>query len=230
MSELPLQIAIDGPVASGKGDIAARLASTFHLLYVYTGAMYRALALLCIQSGVPLKDESAVLSLLKKHSIAMSQPPVGSFYPYHITLNGVDVTERITHQDTAQGASDVGSLKAVRAWMVDVQKQIAKDNRVVMEGRDIALRVLPFAQLKIYLTASVEARAKRRYAQWLEKGIQKTFEETLEDTKIRDQQDMNRAVDPLQKMPDAWELDTTEMTQDQVIDTIKRELQKRGCI
>lgn len=230
MNETPLQIAIDGPVASGKGDIAARLARKLNLLYIYTGAMYRALALACIQSNVMCKDEPAVLSLLTTHTITMGVPDSSSTYAYAVFLDGEDVTERITHQDTAQGASDVGSLGGVRSWMVSAQRSIAEGKRVVMEGRDIGLRVLPNAQLKIYLTASVEERARRRHADWISKGIQKTYERTLEDTKIRDTQDMNRAVDPLQKVEGVWELDTTGMTQQHVIDTIVQELKRRNLI
>lgn len=230
MNESPLQIAIDGPVASGKGDIASRLARKLNILYIYTGAMYRALALLCIHSKVNLKDEKGVLDLLSDHSITMGEPDPTSSYAYAVFLDGKDVTDRITHQDTAQGASDVGSLAGVRSWMVDAQRAIANGKRVVMEGRDIALRVLPNAQLKIYLTATVEERSKRRHADWLAKGFLKTYESTLEDTKIRDLQDMTRSVDPLQKVEGVWVLDTTGMTQAQVIDTIVQELQKRRLL
>ena len=230
MSALPLQIAIDGPVASGKGDIAARIARKFHLLYIYTGAMYRALALLCIRHGVSFKDEAHVLPLLQSHAIAITEPSADAAFSYAISIDGEDVTERITHQDTAQGASDVGSIASVRSWMVMAQQRIAQGKRVVMEGRDIALRVLPNAQLKIYLTATVEERARRRHADWITKGISKSFEETLSDTKIRDTQDMTRSVDPLQKVAGVWELDTTGMTQTQVLDTIEQEIRNRGLL
>lgn len=230
MNESPLQIAIDGPVASGKGDIASKLARSLGLLYIYTGAMYRALALLCLRSKVDFKNEPEVLHLLTLHTITMAEPDVSSPYAYTVLLDGENVTERITHQDTAQGASDVGSLAGVRSWMVTAQRHIAEGKRVVMEGRDIALRVLPDAQLKIYLTASVKERARRRHADWIAKGIQKTYESTLEDTKIRDLQDMTRTIDPLQKVEGVWELDTTGMTQLQVIGTIEQELRKRGLI
>ncbi len=230
MNTANLQIAIDGPVASGKGDIAARLAAKLGLLYIYTGAMYRALALACIREQISCKDEDKVVQQLTTHAISMRVPDAHSPYAYCVLLNGEDVTERITHQDTAQGASDVGSIAAVRTRMVAMQRSIAQNNRVVMEGRDIGLRVLPDAQLKIYLTASVEERARRRYNDWVKKGIQKTYEETLEDTRIRDLQDMTRATDPLQKVDDAWELDTTQMTQEMVTSTIENELQRRGLL
>ena len=230
MSDTPLQIAIDGPVASGKGEIAARLARKLKLLYIYTGAMYRALALACIEKGVSLKDESYILALLEQIEIAMKEPDKQSNYPYCVLLDGKDVTERIIKPDTAQGASDVGTLVGVRRWMVVRQQELSRGKRVVMEGRDIALRVLPEAQLKIYLTASVEERAKRRWAQWQQKGVQKTYEETLATMRERDAQDMNRAADPLRKVEDAWELDTTGMSADQVVSSIEEELKRRNLI
>lgn len=223
MNTACLQIAIDGPVASGKGAVASELALRLGLLYINTGAMYRALALACMREHIPLKDETAVLGILSLHTITFGNKN-------EILLDGIDVSERIMHQDTAQGASDVGSIAAVRTQMVAMQRSIAKHNRVVMEGRDIGLRVLPHAQLKIYLTASVEERARRRHTDWIRKGIQKTYEETLDDTKIRDVQDMTRATDPLQKVAGAWELDTTDMSQQMVVSAIEHELQRRGLI
>lgn len=226
----PLQIAIDGPVASGKGDISARLAKEFGLVYVYTGAMYRALALSCIEKNIPLKDEKKVLGLFSEINIDLVDPDPGSEYAYKVLLNGQDVTERITHPDTSMGASDVSTIPAVRVEMVDRQQKIAQNKRVVMEGRDIGLRVLPEAQLKIYLTASLEERARRRQKQWQEKGISKTFEEVLKETRERDEQDMHRPIDPLQKLPDAWELDTTTLNQEQVVAKIKEELERRNLL
>jgi cytidylate kinase len=226
----PLQIAIDGPVASGKGDIAARLAGKLNLLYIYTGAMYRALALACIRREVSCKDEKKVLVVLQNISIEIVAPDSSSAYPYSILLGHEDVTERISKQDTAQGASDVGILPGVRRLMVARQKAMAQGKRVVMEGRDIGLRVLPAAGMKIYLTASVNERARRRFLQWQQKGIKKTLKETLVDTKIRDLQDTTREIDPLQKLPDAWELDTTHMTQDEVVGKICQELKNKALI
>ena len=226
----PLQIAIDGPVASGKGDIASRLAGKLQLLYIYTGAMYRALALACIQQGVSCKDEKQVMSILRNISIEIVAPESDSEYPYAILLNHKDVTERISKQDTAQGASDVGILPGVRRLMVARQKEMALGKRVVMEGRDIGLRVLPAARMKIFLTASVSERARRRFLQWQQKGIKKTLKETLTDTKIRDLQDTTREIDPLQKLSGAWELDTTHLTQDEVVGKICEELKKRALL
>jgi cytidylate kinase len=230
-ADRPLQIAIDGPVAAGKGDIAARLAKEFGLTYIYTGAMYRMLALACIRQTTPLKDEAKVLAVLSDITMDLTPPQAGQHDRVTTALlNDDDVTDRIMAPDTAQGASDVATLPQVRKLMVKRQQDMAGGRAVVMEGRDIGLRVLPKAQLKIYLTASVEERARRRMEQWKTKGIVKSLDEVLTDTKIRDEQDMSRATDPLVKLPDAWELDTTGMDQDRVVDTIREELVRRQLL
>jgi CMP/dCMP kinase len=225
-----LQIAIDGPVAAGKGDIAARIARKYSLVYIYTGAMYRALALACIMSNVDFKDEKKVLEVLSHTRIDFGEVDKNSTRTFKILLNGTDVTEEIFTQDAAMGASDVSTIAEVRRIMVAKQQEIAEGKNVVMEGRDIGLRVLPNAQLKIYLTASVEDRAHRRFLQWQEKGVESTFQETLTDTKRRDDQDMNRENDPLKKLPDAWELDTSGLSQDTVITKIDEKLKEKHLI
>lgn len=220
----PLHIAIDGPVAAGKGDIASRLAKKLGIVYIYTGAMYRALALSCIRLGISPKDPKRVVEVLATHHITL-KPTVGDdSSACRVFLGSEDVTDRITAPDTAMGASDVAVIPEVRKQMVLLQKSLAQKQSVVMEGRDIGSVVLPNAQLKIYLTASVEERAKRRHLQWQEKGIKKTFAEVLADTKTRDLQDSQRKTDPLKKLPDAWELDTTGMSQETVIERIIEKL------
>lgn len=231
MEKHPLQIAIDGPVAAGKGDIAGRLARELQITYIYTGAMYRMLALSCIQAGIPLRDVKQVVKQLSSISMELAPPKAGSTdRVITAILDGQDVTDRIMAPDTALGASDVAVIPDVRRRMVSLQQEMAKGKAVVMEGRDIGLRVLPDAQLKIFLTASVEERARRRLVQWKAKGIQKSFTEVLSDTKIRDEQDSTRETDPLKILPDSWILDTTTMTQDEVINAILQELAKRKCI
>lgn len=225
-----LHIAIDGPVASGKGDIAGRLAKELHITYIYTGAMYRMLALACIEDGISTKDAESVYRKLQQITISLKPPTASSIHPFIAVLNSVDVTERIFKQDVAIGSSDVGTIPEVRRWMVARQQQMAEGKSVVMEGRDIGLRVLPKAHLKIYLTASLEERVHRRRLQFKAKGTKKSHAEVLSDTKLRDHQDMNRSVDPLQKLPDAWELDTTGMTQKEVVLSIKKELMKRKLL
>ncbi len=225
-----LHIAIDGPVASGKGTIAAMLAKRLGVVYIYTGAMYRALALACLRSGIDLADTDKVLEVLNKSQITMEEPSKESVRSFTVRLNGEDVSDVIGTPEVAKATPLVAAISQVRQHMVALQQQMAAKVSVVMEGRDIGLRVLPDAELKIYLTATVEERARRRFSEWQKKGIQKTFDDVLADTKKRDEQDTVRAADPLQKLPDAWELDTTGMSQDQVIEAIIQELQKRGGI
>jgi len=226
----PLQIAIDGPVAAGKGDIASRLSKELHLSYINTGAMYRMLALACIEQNVPRKDETHVLEVLHKIHMDLQPPDKNSEQTYKGLLDGKEVTDRLLDPDVAQGSSDVAVLSLIRKEMVELQKHMAVGRRVVMEGRDIGLRVLPNAQVKIYLTASLEERARRRCEQWKQKGIDKTLAEVMKETEERDTQDMSRATDPLQKLPDAWELDTTQMTQEEVITKIIQKLKERNLV
>jgi len=227
---MALQIAIDGPVAAGKGDIAARIAKKLHLLYIYTGAMYRMLALACITEGVSLKDEQGVFGVLQKSRIELVRPEKDSKETFIAMLNGKEVNDRIMEPDVASGASDVGVFPSVRIEMVARQQKIADDKPVVMEGRDIGLRVLPNAALKVFLTASLEERAKRRFDQWKQKGIDVAMEEVIEETRSRDAQDSGRTTDPLQKLPDSWELDSTHLSQEQVVEAIIGELTKRKLV
>jgi cytidylate kinase len=225
-----LHIAIDGPVAAGKGDIASLLSKDLGFLYINTGAMYRMLALACINNHIDRKDEERVLETLKHISMELKPPSPSSDQTYQALLNGIDVTKRILEPDVAEESSDVGIHPSVRKHLVSIQKELARGKQVVMEGRDIGLRVLPQAQLKIYLTASLSERARRRYEQWKNKGINKTYEEVMEEIKDRDWQDMHRSADPLRKLPDAWELDSTGLTQQEVVEKIKAELKVRKLL
>lgn len=227
MSEQVLQIAIDGPVGSGKSFIASELAKRLGITYIYTGAMYRALSLACSQNNVPYKDVSRVYDLLQRIQIDLLPAKIDSTRPCCVLLNGADVTEDLFTPTNDQGTSDVSTIPEVRKWMVNKQQEMIQGKSVVMEGRDIGLRVLPNAQLKIFLTASIEERSKRRRLQYEKKGIQKSEKEIIEETKIRDTQDMNRDTDPLQILPDSWILDTTLLSPEMVIEMIVSELKKR---
>lgn len=225
----PLQIAIDGPVAAGKGDIAARLARELGLLYIYTGSMYRMLAFACDQAKVSTRDTDGVVQVLQRSTFELVPPEFHSALPYKAMLNGQDVSDEIFKH--AQGASDVSLIPAVRKHMVQLQASLVGDKPVVMEGRDIAKRVLPEAQLKIYLDADVEVRARRRWNQLSpEDKVKKSFDNVLEDTKKRDTQDMSRSIDPLEVLPEHWVLDTTNMNQEQVIGAITQELKRRNLL
>lgn len=225
-----LQIAIDGPVGSGKSDISARLAKKLGLTYLYTGAMYRALAWASVKERITFKDESRVFALLSKYNIDLRPPVAEDSRGFSVWVNDQNITEELFTPAISQGSSDVSTLPSVRKFMVARQQEMAKGKSVVMEGRDIALRVLPYADLKIYLTASLEERARRRWEQYKPKDPSKTLEQEITDTEIRDTQDTTRAADPLRKLPDAWELDTTGKTQDDVVNAIVAELRKRALI
>jgi len=192
--------------------------------------MYRAVAYACITNNVDPHDKKKVLALLSGLAIRFEPPGIHSNHPVKVMLNAVDVTDELFTPAADSITPIVSSISEVRHEMVKLQQTQAEGKSVVMEGRDIGLRVLPDAQLKIYLIASLEVRSKRRFKQFQKKGIQKTLEEVIEDTKQRDLQDTMRAVDPLKKLPDAWELDTTHLSQDQVIAAIKQELSNRGLL
>lgn len=226
----PLQIAIDGPVAAGKGDIAERLAKKLRLTYLYTGAMYRALGLACLRAGVSPVDSAKVTELLRSTKIELVSANERKDRSYQVLLDREDVTDEIYLPEVAQAASDVSTIAEIRQFMVARQRALASGKSVVAEGRDIGLRVLPQAQLKIFLTASVEERAHRRQAQLQKKGIKKTYDDVLEGTKERDLRDSTRTTDPLQKLPEAWELDTTHLTQEEVVEKIMQELRRRRLV
>lgn len=216
------QIAIDGPVGSGKSTVARLVAERLGWLYVYTGAMYRAAALAAMNAGVPLSDAKAVARLVSEAQIEMSNP-VGREVdrrPTTLLLNGKDVSWEILSEEVSKGSSVVAVHKEVREALVAKQQEIARTQNVVMEGRDTTFRVLPDAQLKIFLTAREPERAKRRHQQLLERGEDVDYKQVHGDLKKRDERDSNRKVDPLRVVQDAWVLDTTDLTVSAVVDKI----------
>ncbi|TSC54377.1 MAG: cytidylate kinase [Microgenomates group bacterium LiPW_16] len=215
----PLQIAIDGPVGAGKSTVAALLSQRLGILYLDSGAMYRAVAVLGIRNKVDLKNEKEIVNLLKKVRIKFEDCR-------RIFLNNQDITQEIRTPEAGWGSSVVAMLPGVRRILVKKQKEMACSKSVIMEGRDITTRVLPNATLKIYLTADQKERAKRRHKEFLEKGIKKTFTEVLEETVKRDKQDTERKIDPLTIVPDAWVLDTTNLTIREVMEKILEKLKK----
>lgn len=221
-----LQIAIDGPVAAGKGTIARLVAERLGYFYVDTGAMYRVAALISQRQGIDLTDEDAISALIDQTELKMRNPLPEELDGRQTTviLNGEDVSWQIRTEAIGRGASKVALLKKVRQALVKKQQQIAADQNVIMEGRDITFRVLPHADLKIYLTANEAVRAKRRLHQLLDRGLDVDFDTVFKDLKQRDRQDMERSVDPLTIVPDAWVLDTTDLTIDQVVDLISQKV------
>jgi CMP/dCMP kinase len=219
---MPLHIAIDGPVAAGKGTVARLVAQRLGVLYVDTGAMYRVTALLAIRNNVPFEDEEKLAEVLQQNQIEMRNP-VGEEQDGRLTtvlVNNEDVSWEIRTEAVGQGSSKVAALKKVREHLVSKQQQIAADKDVVMEGRDITYKVLPNANLKIYLTASAETRAKRRHFELQSRGQDVSFEEVYEDLKQRDDRDTTRAVDPLKIVEGAWVLDSSNLTIEEVVDLI----------
>lgn len=203
-----IAIAIDGPSAAGKSSLAKRCAKAFGLVYVDTGAIYRTVGLAAHRAGIDRKNEDAVKAILPSLDIGMRYDDAGLQRMY---LNGEDVTEAIRMPEISLCASDVSAHKAVRAFLMDMQRKMAREHDVIMDGRDIGTVVLPQAQLKIFLTASAETRAKRRLLELEEKGISSTYEEVLADIRYRDEQDRNRTEAPLRKAEDAVELDTSDL-------------------
>lgn len=221
-----LQIAIDGPVAAGKGTVARLVAERLGITYIDTGAMYRVAGLLATRAGVSWEDENGVRRLVEKAEIQLRQPEGEEKDGRLITVivDGEDVSWKIRTEEAGRGSSAVAKLGKVRQALVKKQQAIANRQSVVMEGRDITFRVLPRADLKIYLTASAKERAKRRHKELLMRGEDVSYEMVLEDLKKRDSQDMRRKVDPLHVAPGAWVLDTTELTIEEVVEVIAKKV------
>jgi len=219
----PFQVAIDGPVAVGKSTIARILAQRLGFLYVDTGAMYRATGLLATRESVDPEDEDAVAKLLHLHNISLATPQGTKDDGRSITvyLDDEDVSWAIRTDEVSSAASKVAQHKKVREQLVEQQQLLASRNNVVMEGRDITYRVLPNAQLKIYLTASEDQRANWRHTEQLLRGSDVSFEDVKKDLTERDYRDMNREVDPLQVVSDAWEFDRSDFDLEQAIDKIE---------
>lgn len=229
-----IQIAIDGPVAAGKGTAAKLLSDKLGVLYVDTGAMYRALTLFIKQHNIDWEEEEKICELLTKFkpqvSLEIPQKDKKDSRLVTVYLNNKDISWLIRTEKISWGVSTITRYKCVRDYMVPQQQKLAQKQGVVMEGRDITTRVLPKADLKIYLNAQPKERAKRRLKQLLDRGDDVSFEEVFKDLQKRDYQDSHRKIDPLTKTPDSWELDTTYLTILQVVDEILKKLQEKRLI
>ena len=199
------RIALDGPSGAGKSTIAKRLSAELGFVYVDTGAMYRSIGLYCLQNGIDTADEAAVTAALPQIDIALKY--VGG--EQRVILNGTDVSKEIRINEVSMAASKVSAYKAVRAFLLDTQRNMAKTQSVIMDGRDIGTVVLPDAEIKIFIVADPEERAKRRYKELMERGQNVPFEEVLKDIIQRDYNDENRAEAPLRQAEDAIRLDTS---------------------
>jgi CMP/dCMP kinase len=214
-----LQIAIDGTVAAGKGTVSRLIAERLGLLYVDTGAMYRCTALLILLNNLNDKDENEIIEELAKHTIELRMPTREEKDGRLVTvlLDGEDVSWKIRTQEVSTLSSVIAQHPKVRAELVRLQKEMAKNNDVIMEGRDITHTVLPDAQIKIYLDADPVTRAKRRLSELIGKGVDITLLAILEELKERDERDM---IMNLKKVPGVWEIDTTNLSISEVVELI----------
>ena len=211
-----LNIAIDGPVGAGKSTVADAVAERLGILHLDTGAMYRALGLTALRRGIDTQDERAVVDLCLGLDISVRHEADGQ----HTFVEGEDVTGLIRTLEVSMAASTVSRYAEVRRAMVKVQQKLAAETDMLLDGRDICTTVLPNATAKIYLTAAAEERARRRWLELKEKGVPEPYEEVLQAVRDRDAQDMNRQVEPLRQAEDAVLVDSSELTFDQVVDTI----------
>lgn len=218
-----INVAIDGPAGAGKSSIAKAAAKVLGYIYVDTGALYRAIALNAVRNNV-VDDTDALTAMLENTSVKLQFDENGN---QCVILNGEDVSSLIRTSEISMGASKVSAVPAVRAFLLNLQRDIAKNNNVIMDGRDIGTVVLPNADVKIFLTASPECRAERRYKELVEKGENITFEEVLEDVNNRDYQDSHREIAPLKPSETSVIADTTgnslEESTDLIVKIIKGE-------
>lgn len=211
-----INIALDGPSGAGKSTIAKKAAAKMEYVYVDTGAMYRSIACYVISKGISPDDSDAVISLLKEIDIKLAYTDAGQ----RVLLNGEDVSDKIRTPEISMGASKVSAIPEVREFLLELQKNIAKENNIIMDGRDIGTVVLPNADVKIFLTASAEERAGRRFKELQEKGDPSTYDDVLRDIIQRDYNDTHRDIAPLKKADDAVEIDSTNLTLDESIDEV----------
>ncbi|MEA5014961.1 MAG: (d)CMP kinase [Candidatus Limiplasma sp.] len=218
-----ISIAIDGPSGAGKSTVADMLAARLGIAHLDTGAMYRAFAWQAIQEGLDTGDEKAMSELAGRCRVEV----LFQEGKQRTLINGKDVTGLIRTPDISMGASNCSKFAAVRAWMVRMQQALSQTCSMVLEGRDIGTKVLPEATLKVFLTASPQVRAQRRFKELQAKGAAETYQEVLEDVIRRDHQDSTREVDPLRPAQDAVLLDSSDLTQAQVVDEMERLLRGR---
>lgn len=212
---MKFNIAIDGPSAAGKSTIARILAEKLQYAHLDTGAMYRCVAYWALYTNVDLTDEEALSNMISTMDIR--------FDPYgNVSINNVDVTKEIRMNEMSMHASNVSAYPKVREKLVALQQDIAKNKGYIMDGRDIGTVVLPDAECKIFLVARSDARAHRRYKEYIDKHIEANYDEIFKDIEKRDYQDSHRATSPLKKADDAVEIDTSEMNIDEVISVITK--------
>jgi cytidylate kinase len=206
-------IAIDGPAGSGKSSTARKVAQTLDILHLDTGAMYRAITLKCLENKIALADEKGIAGVMEKTSISFTGSPPHT----QIWMDGENVSRAVRRDDVTKNVSDYCAVPVVREKLVGMQRAIAQGQSVVCEGRDIGTVVFPEAELKFFMTASIEERAKRRMRDFTRLGVKKSLTELVAEIAERDRKDSTREPSPLKKAADARELDTTAMTLDEQV-------------
>lgn len=217
-------IAIDGPAGAGKSTIAKRVAEELNFMYVDTGALYRAVALCAIQKNIEPDDSQRVSEMLSEIKVQLA---FNYRFEKVVLLDGKDVSSRIRTPEVSMAASKISALPQVRAYLLDLQRDIAKENNVIMDGRDIGTVVLPDARVKIFLTASPQVRAERRYKELSEKGANVSFDEVLRDVNERDYNDSHRKTAPLKPAEDSVFVDTTDLDFEQSVEKIISVIKER---
>ena len=220
---MSFNVAIDGPAGAGKSTIAKAVAKKMSLIYVDTGAMYRAMALYMLREGVPLQDTDKIIEKCPQAEITIRYEKGTQV----VLLNGENVNEFLRTEEVGQTASVISPIPEVRKKLVELQKSLAAQTDCIMDGRDIGTCVLPDAQLKIFLTASSEVRAQRRYEELLAKGTKEEIQKIKADIEERDYRDMHREQSPLKQAEDAVLVDTSDMSVDEVISVISEMCEKK---
>ena len=216
-------VGIDGPAGSGKGTVTKKVANKIGLINIDTGITYRCVALEVLNQNISLENTEEIINIAKKIKIEIDNTPEGDI----VFLNGENVTKEIRSKEVTKIVSPVSSIKEVRFLMVDMQRKLAEGKNVIMEGRDICTYVFPNADVKIYLDASIEERAKRRHKENQEKGIEMSYEEVYESIRKRDENDKAKEVGALKKAEDSIVVDTTSLTIDEVVDKIIEIIKRR---
>ena len=214
---MSIAIALDGPAGAGKSSIARRAAKALGYIYVDTGALYRTVGLAAMRNNVEPKPSAELEQLLASIRVELTFNETGEQI---VLLDGEDVSGEIRTSEASKMASNISAVPAVRAYLLDLQRDMAKTNNVIMDGRDIGTVVLPDAKVKIFLTASPEARAQRRYKEMVEKGMDVQYESVLKDVMERDYNDMHREIAPLKPAEGSITVDTTELDFEQSIDAV----------
>lgn len=214
-----IAVAIDGPAGAGKSSVAKKIAFDLNYIYVDTGALYRAIGLYMTEEKIDISDETKVSAALDSGKIYVEIKHYGD--GQHVLLCGKDVNDKIRTGEISMAASKVSAIPKVRSFLFDLQRDIAEKNNIVMDGRDIGTVVLPNAQVKIFLTASPEERARRRTLELEEKGTSCDYSQILEEIKKRDFQDMNREIAPLKPAIDSITVDTSNMGFEEVVESLK---------